>query len=74
MPSIQEFIPFKDPELKMTNDLKTVSEMIRTTAENQSTFLLKIAEYIQRLEIENANLKLEIKKWSVTLEHQNNDQ
>lgn len=58
----------------MTNDLKTVSEMIRTTAENQNEFLLKLAEHIERLELENANLKLEIKKWSVTLEPQNNNQ
>lgn len=58
----------------MANDLKTVSEMIRTTAENQNEFLLKLAEHIERLELENANLRLEIKKWSVTLEPQNNSQ
>lgn len=52
----------------------SIAEIIRTTAKNQSEFFLTIANHIEKLEEENANLKLELKKWSVSLEPENNKQ
>ena len=52
----------------------SIAEIIRTTAKNQSEFFLTIANHIDKLEEENANLKLELKKWSVSLEPENNKQ
>ncbi len=58
----------------MEQENKTIADMIRVTATNQNEFLTKLADHVERLELENANLKLELKKWSVTLESQNNSQ
>ncbi len=58
----------------MEQENKTIADMIRVTATNQNEFLTKLADHVERLEQENANLKLELKKWSVTLESQNNSQ
>ncbi len=55
----------------MEQENKTIADMIRVTATNQNEFLTKLADHVERLEQENANLKLELKKWSVTLESQN---
>jgi hypothetical protein len=55
----------------MEQENKTIADMIRVTATNQNEFLTKLADHVERLELENANLKLELKKWSVTLESQN---
>jgi hypothetical protein len=53
---------------------KSVAEIIRITAKNQFEFLNTIANHIDSIEAENANLKFELKKWSTTLEQPNNDQ
>jgi len=58
----------------METESKTIADMIRVTANNQNEFLTKLADHVERLEAENANLRLELKKWSVTLEPQNNNQ
>ena len=53
---------------------KSVAEIIRITAKNQFEFLKTIADHIDSIEAENANLKFELKKWGTTLEQPNNDQ
>jgi hypothetical protein len=58
----------------METESATIADMIRVTAINQNEFLMKLADHVERLESENANLRLELKKWSVTLEPQNNNQ
>lgn len=58
----------------METESATIADMIRVTAINQNKFLMKLADHVERLESENANLRLELKKWSVTLEPQNNNQ
>ncbi len=58
----------------MEEEVKSVAEIIRITAKNQSEFLNSLADHVERLEAENANLKFELKKWGTTLEQPNNNQ
>jgi len=53
---------------------KSVAEIIRITAKNQFEFLNTIANHIDNIEAENANLKFELNKWSATIEQPNNNQ
>jgi hypothetical protein len=53
---------------------KSVAEIIRITAKNQFEFLNTIANHIDSIEAENANLKFELNKWSATIEQPNNNQ
>lgn len=53
---------------------KSVAEIIRITAKNQFEFLNTIANHIDSIEAENANLKFELNKWSATIEKPNNNQ
>jgi hypothetical protein len=44
----------------MTEDIKTVGEMVRITAENQNVFLTQIADHVDNLEATIVQLQLRI--------------
>ncbi len=53
-------------------DSKSIADIIRVTATNQSTFLNSLANHMEFLEQENAHLKFLLEKAGVNLEQTDN--
>ena len=52
----------------------SIVEMAKKTAEGMNLLIIKLAERVDELEKENANLKFELNKWSANIEQPNNNQ